>query len=257
VTPLSWNLDHVGAFARSVEDAALALEVLAGYDEADALSSRQATSDYVPGTSDARPPRLGIPRWLYADKASAEVSAHLEEVASRFLREGAGVDDVPAPPSAATLHDAHALIMRVDAAAYHRESFQQHADSYRPFIRKIVEEGLAVPGFEYARARRLQREFRRDLARAVAGLDALLLPVAPTTAPKGLQSTGDPRLCVPGSLSGLPAIAIPSGVSGEGLPLAIQLLGGPFGEATLLATASWCERVLAFRGTPDVPPTGP
>jgi Asp-tRNA(Asn)/Glu-tRNA(Gln) amidotransferase A subunit family amidase len=78
------------------------------------------------------------------------------------------------------------------------------------------------------------------------------MPVAPTTAPKGLESTGDPSLCVPGSLSGLPAIAIPSGLSAERLPLSVQLIGNAFAEDRLLAAAGWCEAALAFDGMPPV-----
>jgi Asp-tRNA(Asn)/Glu-tRNA(Gln) amidotransferase A subunit family amidase len=255
VTPLAWSLDHVGVFARTVADAALALGVLAGHDDADLLSATAPTTDYMAALGE-RPLRLGIPRGLYQDKASAEVSGHLDAVASAFAREGAAIEEVLLPDSVERIRSAHALVMRVEAAAYHRERFALHADSYRPFIHAIVEEGLSIPGFEYARARNLQREFRRDMARALEGLDAFLMPVAPTPAPKGLESTGDPSLCVPGSFSGLPAIAVPSASSAEGLPLAIQLIAGAFAEDRLLATASWCEAALAFHDTPRISSTG-
>ena len=257
VTPLAWSLDHVGIFARTVADAALALGVLAGHDDADLLSATAATTDYMAALHDGeRPPRLGIPRKLYQDKASAEVSGHLGAVASAFAREGAAIEEVLLPDSAETIRNAHAVVMRVEAAAYHRERFLDHADSYRPFIHAIIEEGLSIPGFEYARARNFQQEFRRDMTRALEGLDGLLMPVAPTPALKGLESTGDPSLCVPGSFSGLPAIALPSGLSAEGLPLAIQLIAGAFAEDRLLATASWCEAALAFHDRPRISSTG-
>jgi Asp-tRNA(Asn)/Glu-tRNA(Gln) amidotransferase A subunit family amidase len=258
VTPLAWSLDHVGVFARSVESAALAQGVLAVHDDADPLSAAVAPLTYESSLIlDSRlPPRLGVPRWLYTDRASPEVSGHLETVASTFAGEGAAIADVPSPPSAADFQDAHALIMRVEAAAYHRERFARHRDSYGPYIRSIVEAGLETSGVDYARALRLQKEFRRDLTRSLVDIDALLLPVAPTPAPKGLESTGDPRLCVPGSLAGLPAISLPSGLSGDGLPLAVQLIAGPFAEARLLAAALWCEGRLAFRAAPVIPSAG-
>jgi aspartyl-tRNA(Asn)/glutamyl-tRNA(Gln) amidotransferase subunit A len=257
VTPLAWSLDHVGVFARNVESAWLALGVLAVHDDLDPLSATAAplahVSSFMP---DSRPPRLGIPRWLYTDRASPEVSRHLETVASTFAGEGSSIADVPSPPSAADFQDAHALIMRVEAAAYHRERFARHRDSYGPYIRSIVEAGLETSGVDYARALRLQKEFRRDLTRSLVDIDALLLPVAPTPAPKGLESTGDPRLCVPGSLAGLPAISLPSGLGGDGLPLAIQLIAVPFAEPGLLAAALWCEGRLAFRAAPAIPSAG-
>ncbi len=252
VTPLAWNLDHVGIFARTTEDAALALAVLAGHDDADLLSATSPTANYLAATRDPKPPRLGIPKQLFADKAGEEVSAHLDAVASALRREGASIEEVELPDFAETIRKAHALVMRVEAAAYHRERFTSHPDSYRPFIHAIIEEGLSIPGFEYSRARNLQREFRRDLARALEGIDGFLMPVAPTAAPKGLSSTGDPVFCVPGSFSGLPAIAIPSGSTADGLPLAVQLIAAPFAEERLLSTARWCERILAFGGEPRI-----
>jgi aspartyl-tRNA(Asn)/glutamyl-tRNA(Gln) amidotransferase subunit A len=256
VTPLAWNLDHVGVFARTVADAALALGVLAGHDDRDPLSAEAPALDYLAGLNRGdRPPRLGIPRGLYVDRASPELSRHLDAVATSFAGRGAVLSEV-AVPEAQSIQDAHALVMRVEAAAYHRELFARNTDSYRPFIRALVEEGLAIPGFEYARARKLQREFRRDIARALEGIDALLLPVAPSPAPRGLESTGDPSLCVPGSFAGLPAVALPSGLNAEGLPLAIQLMAGPFAEGQLLATASWCEAALAFDHEPPISSAG-
>ncbi len=249
VTPLAWSLDHVGVFARTVADAALALSVLAGHDDRDLQSATVPTTDYMAVLPGERPPRLGIPRGLFGDKANAEVSGHLDAVTATFARKGAVVLEVPLPDSVENVRAAHARVMRVEAAAYHRERFLDHADSYRPFIHAIIEEGLSIPGIEYARARNLQQEFRRDMTRALGGLDALLMPVAPTPAPQGLESTGDPSLCVPGSFSGLPAIAIPSGLSAEGLPLGVQLISGAFAETQLLATASWCEAALAFYDT--------
>jgi Asp-tRNA(Asn)/Glu-tRNA(Gln) amidotransferase A subunit family amidase len=253
VTPLAWSLDHLGIFARTAEDAAVVLGVLAGPDEADLLSSTAPHADYAAAMAhDAPPPRLAIPKELFADKVSAEVSSHLEAIAWAFRRDGAFVEEVTLPDFADSVRSAHALVMRVEAAAYHRERFTSHPDFYRPFIHAIIEEGLSIPGFEYARARNLQREFRRDMARALEGFDGFLMPVAPTSAPKGLQSTGDPVFCVPGSFSGLPAIAIPTGSGADGLPLAVQLISAPFSEETLLKAASWCERELGFRGEPRI-----
>jgi Asp-tRNA(Asn)/Glu-tRNA(Gln) amidotransferase A subunit family amidase len=84
----------------------------------------------------------------------------------------------------------------------------------------------------------------------LAAHGALLSPTAPAPAPAGLGWTGDATLCAPWSSAGTPSISLPSGVDGAGLPLAIQLVQAPGGEARLLGTASWCERVLAFAARP-------
>lgn len=258
VIPLAWSLDHVGIFARSVEDAALTLSVLAGHDPADGFSAAVPTADYVGALARAdRPPRLGIPRRLFADKASPETNAHLDAIASAFAKAGATVEEVTLPPSAGAIHDAGQLVMRVEAAAFHRDRFGRHADAYRPKIRGLIEEGLAVGGVEYVRAQQVRRRFREEMGPVLDDFDALLMPVAPAPAPKGLTWTGDPGLCAPWSFSGLPAIALPSGLAQDGLPLSIQLVAAAFAEVRLLAVARWCEATLGFTATPPSSASSP
>jgi amidase len=251
VTPLAWSLDHVGIFTRSVEDAALSLTVLAGAESADGFSAPVPTAGYVAAAGrPARPPRFGIPRALFSEKAGTGVSVHFDDIASRFASAGAAVEDVPLPLSAETIHEAGQLVLRVDAATFHKARYAQHADAYRPGIRRLVEEGLAISGVEYVRAQQARRRFRKEMEPGFQRFDALLMPVAPTTAPEGLDSTGDPVFCAPWSFAGLPSIALPSSVSAAGLPLAVQLIGGAFAEDRLLAVARWCEEILNFAAAP-------
>ncbi|MBI5628585.1 MAG: hypothetical protein HY953_06680 [Candidatus Rokubacteria bacterium] len=249
----AWSLDHVGIFARSVEDAALALSVLAGHDPSDAYSAAVPAADYLGALGQSeRSPRLGVPRQLFLDKASPEVTAHLDGIASALARAGAVVEEVSLPPSAEAIHEAGQLVMRVEAAAYHAPRFARHRDSYRPKIRGLIEAGLGVPGVDYVRAQEIRRRFREEMGALLERVDALLMPVAATTAPKGLSSTGDPGLCAPWSFAGLPAVALPSGLSQDGLPLAVQLVTGAFAEDRLLRVARWCEAVMGWSGTPPV-----
>jgi Asp-tRNA(Asn)/Glu-tRNA(Gln) amidotransferase A subunit family amidase len=105
---------------------------------------------------------------------------------------------------------------------------------------------------DYLAAQAARRRFRDDMAPVAARHDALLSPVAPGPAPKGLDATGDPYFCAPWSFAGMPAISLPSGLAADGLPLAIQLVGGAWAEARLLAAASWCERVLGWSAAPGM-----
>lgn len=254
VIPLAWSLDHVGIFARCVEDAALALSVLAGHDPADAFSAAVPTADYPAAVRRSpQPPRLGIPRGLFGDKATPEILTHLDAVASAFGKAGAVVEEVSLPPSAEAIHDAGQLVMRVEAAAYHRDRFARHRDAYRPKISGLIEEGLAIAGVDYVRAQQARRRFREEMGPLLEQHDAFLMPVAPAPAPKGLTWTGDPGLCAPWSFSGLPAIALPSGLAESGLPLSIQLVSRAFGEEDLLAVARWCEATLGFTAVPSLP----
>lgn len=243
VTPLAWSLDHVGILTRSVEDAALALSVLAARGTGEPSSA---------GPADRLPPRLGIPRSLFAQTATAEVSAHLTSVAAAFARAGAVVEDVPMPASASAVHEAGQVILRADAAAYHAAQFTVHGRDYRPRIRELVEAGLRISAVDYVRAQRVRAQFKDEMRPIFDRYDALLMPVAPAPAPAGLETTGDPVLCAPWSYGGFPAIALPSGLARSGLPLAIQLIAGADAEATLLGVARWCEEHLGFAAAPPI-----
>jgi Asp-tRNA(Asn)/Glu-tRNA(Gln) amidotransferase A subunit family amidase len=243
VVPLCWSTDHVGVFARHVEDVALALGLLAGPDPADPRSAPAFPEDPGPALEGAAPPRLALPRRLL-ERAEPALAAHLEAVARRFAEAGAHVAEATLPPSFDELHAAGETLVRAEAAAFHRDLFARHGADYPPGIRELVTRGLAVAAVDYLAAQATRRRAREELARLLAGHDALLYPVAPGPAPSGLAWTGDAWFCAPASFTGLPSIALPSGLDPGGLPLAVQLVSGPFAEARLLGAAAWCERRL-------------
>jgi Asp-tRNA(Asn)/Glu-tRNA(Gln) amidotransferase A subunit family amidase len=251
VVALAWNFDHVGIFCRSVADSALALQVLAGHDPTDPLSARDPVGDYVAALSRApERPRLGFLRQLTAERAGAEVTAHLEAVAQALARAGAIIEDVKLPASFDRIHQAGTKILQAEAAAFHAPRFATHAADYRPSIRALIETGLKVSGVEYLSAQQQRGRFRVDMAPAFERFDALLSPAVGAPAPKGLGSTGDPYFCAPWSFIGMPAISIPSGLAQDGLPLAVQLVSGAFGEEKLLGVAAWCEAKIGFTSAP-------
>jgi amidase len=237
VIPLGWSLDHVGCFARSVADAALALGVLAGRALAVA----------------AAPPRIGIPR-AWVDRAEPEVAAHVTSMAARLADAGARMEPTELPPSVEAIDGAGRLVMAVEAAAYHTGRFGGDLSRYRPGVAGLVRSGLGVSGVAYVRANRERARFRQDMAPFLDRYTVLIAPVAPGPAPKGLASTGDARFCAPWSFIGVPSITLPSGFARNGLPVAIQLVAGQGREGTLLGAAAWCEGVLGFSATPSVGP---
>jgi len=182
-----------------------------------------------------------------------EVSDHLASVVETFARAGARIEDLALPPAAQQIDEAGRVILAVEAAAYHRQWFPAHADAYAPRIRELVETGLRVSGVDLALAERTRQRFRQEMAPIFARYDALLMPAAPAPAPPlALRTTGDPVLCAPWTFGGFPAIAIPSGLSAAGLPVAIQLVAGPHAEPRLLDVARWCERLLGFTAAPSL-----
>jgi Asp-tRNA(Asn)/Glu-tRNA(Gln) amidotransferase A subunit family amidase len=251
VVVLSWSQDHVGVFARSVEDVALSLGVMAGPDAADALSSSVAPDDYLGAVTAPVAPRIGVLRDL-VERAGPAVATHVAGVAQRFRDAGAQVADVKLPDSFARIHEASNTTVRAESAAYHAPLWALHAAEYPPRIREAIELGRAIPALDYLAAMEVRRRFRRDMAPVALRFDALLSPTAATAAPAGLASTGDPYFCAPWSAAGMPSFALPSAVDEAGLPLSVQLIGEAFGERRLCQAAAWCERVLGFEATPPL-----
>jgi aspartyl-tRNA(Asn)/glutamyl-tRNA(Gln) amidotransferase subunit A len=234
VVPLAWSLDHVGPFTRSVADAALMLGVLAG----------QAIEPVaVPA------PRLAIARPLF-DRAEPELRRHLDAVVERLAAAGARVIDLTLPPSFAEIHVAGQVVLEVEAATYHQPAFAKDAADYGPGMAEMITRGLARPATEYVAANRARQAFREAMLPLLQAQDALLSPTAPGPAPAGLGWTGDASLCAPWSSAGVPSISLPIGLNATGLPLALQLVGGPAGLARLLGVAAWCEDVVGFAARP-------
>jgi aspartyl-tRNA(Asn)/glutamyl-tRNA(Gln) amidotransferase subunit A len=253
VFPFAYTLDHVGVLTRTVKDAALLLTALAGYDPHDPTSSREPAGDHARFLRRLRPPvRIGIVRAFYRENAEKEVWENSESVVRKLSRAGARLEEVKMPPSFSVVHDAHALIQRVEAASFHEELFEEHRALYRIKLRQHIEAGLLVPGVEYLRAQKIKGLFRQEMTEILKAYDCLLTPATSSAAPKGLVSTGNPWFQVPWSLSGLPTVGLPSGLSAQGLPLAVQLVGKPFGEGPLLGAAQWVETALGISLSPKL-----
>ena len=252
VIPAAWSLDTVGILVRTVEDAAILLGVMAGYDPHDPSSSQEPVPDYPGGLySLDGPPRLGLIREFFLERCDDEVRKNTEEAAERLSRAGATIEEIALPGSFATCHAAQRTVMVTEGAAFHEQYFKEHADSYGPVLRSFIEAGMLVPGVRYLQAQRMRSHFREEMTAVANRVDALLTPSTHTPAPRDLNTTGDPVFQSPWTSAGMPTVTIPSGLSHSGLPLGVQLEGPPFGETQLLAVAHWCEKAL---GVELVPP---
>jgi len=254
VIPVAWTIDTVGFMTRAVEDAALLLQVLAGHDANDPASCDQPVPDYVKDMQDGatRPPHVGLVREPFFRLATPEVQEHTEQVVETLRRAGAAVEDVNLQEGFAVVRAAQTVVMRTEAAAYHQETLQSHPEAYSPMVRNTLERGLLISGVEYLQAQRHRRRFRRQLDVLLPRYDALLTPATPSTAPRDLANTGDPIFQAPWTLAGVPTMSLPTGLSREEMPLALQLVGTAFGESRLLAVARWCERVVGIELVPPV-----
>ena len=242
VLTLSRTLDHVGLFARGIDDLALLLEQLQGYDELDPDTRPRAR---IPFRSLAReePPLepmfafVGTPHWERVDADAKEAYAELREAL------GKQVEDVQVFVSGTEPWDWHRTIMEAEMAANLEPLWSQGAEKLSEKLRALLERGKETRALDYQRA-------LRRIAPTVEGFDelfmqrydAILTPPAFGTAPRCLASTGDPAFCSVWTLLGLPAITLPLMQGENGLPLGVQLVGRKGYDARLLRTARGLEK---------------
>lgn len=240
VIPLSWNLDHAGPMTRTVTDAALLLQVIAGYDPDDPASVALPVDNLL-ATIDA-----GVTGWRIAlatdthfGEADPEVISAVRRAATVFEELGAHVEavDLSQGREAAQMN---ALMTTSDAAAFHRDRLRDHPHRFGADVLARMERGAQYTSTEYILARRFQCEWRRRLERLFEQFDLLLTPATPITAPiiDGLDAIEAARqltrCTAPFNLAGLPALAVPCGLSAAGLPVGLQIVAAPWNEARVL-----------------------
>ena len=225
------SLDTIGIFSRSVEDLALALEV---------LSDRPAP-DFSSFTAK---PRIGLcrtPRWQDADAAT---QSNLEQAARVLAKTGATVTDFELPPGSDQLFDHHGLIMGYESARALAWEYDNHPDQISATLKPRLDAAWQVTRAEYDALRETARQCRRALADRMREVDFLMTPSAPSEAPRSLASTGDAVFNRAWTLFGVPCITLPHGKGAHGLPLGVQLVGPMDGDGALLGWAHWTMRVL-------------
>ena len=242
VVPVAESLDTMGHFARTVQDAAILLEVMAG---------RDGVSD-AGGVGEIAAPRIGIAREFFERRAAPEAWRAMERLADDMSSEGALVDDAPIDADFDEMLRAHRVLMTAEAADVHRDWFAARADEYSPNVRQVIEDGIAASAAEYLSAKRVQRDFTAALAAAMRHFDVLLTPSTPAAAPRDLSGTGDPMFQTPFTFGGFPAISLPAALDANGMPLAAQLAAKRGDDATLLKIASMAEKALGFSPAPPL-----
>ena len=254
VYPLSWSLDTVGPMTRTVRDAALVLNAIAGHDPRDPSSSDVPSEDFTAALDEGVSGiRVGIPTEFFYDTIDPEVKEAVSE-STRVLEElGASVDEVsiPALDHSVTISG---TILLAEAAEIHIDHLRHRADDIGDDVRARLELGALTTATDYIKAQRARTEFNRQVAGAFQRFDILLAPTEPIAAPKIGETTvgvGDtvepalallPRLTRPFNIGGVPAISVPCGFTSTGMPIGVQLAGRPFHEATVLRVAHAYEQ---------------
>jgi Asp-tRNA(Asn)/Glu-tRNA(Gln) amidotransferase A subunit family amidase len=241
ILQLSRTLDHVGLFARSVEDLALLLEQLQGYDERDPDTRPRARVAFQKLAAEEPPlePMLAFVKTPHWERVAADNKEAFKELTDAL---GDRVEEVELFPSATEAWDWHRTIMEAEMAANLEPLWASGKDKLSKQLQGLIERGREVRALDHQRA-------LRRIAPTVASLDelfmqrydAILTPPALGTAPKGLGATGDPVFCSLWTLLGMPAITLPLMQGENGLPLGVQLVGRKGFDARLLRTARWLE----------------
>ncbi|MGH7388708.1 MAG: amidase [Candidatus Rokuibacteriota bacterium] len=259
VVPMDWSLDHVGPMTRTVWDTAALLQAIAGHDPEDASTRAAEAPDFASLLeAGVRGTRLGVLRRFYVDWPGLDGEVREASLAAmaELSRQGAALEDVDAP----TLDLAPAIwaTFLAEMYEYHRDTFRARPHDYREGTRVRLMMGALVTAHDFLRGRRLRARLAREVRALLERVDALVFPghAAPAQrfedVPTREVMAPGARYTSPWNLLGLPAIVVPCGFSREGLPLALQIVGRPFDEPTLLRVARAYERATDWhRRRPD------
>ncbi|MGW4507896.1 amidase [Streptomyces sp. NPDC004436] len=260
VTSLSWSLDHVGPITRTVEDAALVLAALAGYDPRDPASLTTPAADYRLGAdADLTGLRVGVPRTYYYEHVDAQVEAAVRRATEQLRALGARLVEVEIPMTR-YIQATQWGLMVPEATAYHERTLRTVPELYQADVRVLLEAGELLPAGDYLRAQRARTLMRQEWARMLHEVDLIAAPTVPATAVAAGQETiawadgtvegvsdAYVRLSSPANITGVPSLSLPVGHDEAGLPIGMQLLGRPLGEDVLLRVGHAYEQTQPAR----------
>ncbi len=261
VLPLAWSLDHVGPMTRTVEDAALVLNAIAGYDPKDPASASAPAPDFAQGLrTGVRGLRVGVVKDYFFQRLDPEVGGAVLQAANILAEQGALVEEVALP----LVHQASLIsapILQSEASAYHLPFLRARGEEYSADVRLRLLAGLAVTGPMYLNAQRARALMTQRALALLERVDLLLTPTTPiaATAFDEVSVTLEQRtetianaltrLTCPFNLTGFPAISVPCGFTRSGLPIGLQLVGRPWDEAMVLRAAYAYEQSTGGQGS--------
>ena len=254
VVPLSWSQDHCGPMTWTVEDTAIMLQAIAGHDPKDPTTADVPVPDYLAALRDGvRGLTVGVPREYFYEGAPG-VDVQVIEAAERALETlselGAEIRDVEIP-HIKYAQAANQVIMMSEAYSFHEANLKSRRQDYGDMVRNRFLLGGLLSASDYNQALRMRRVIKDEMADALHRADVLVTPTYASPAPKiegyaGGTTLTQPSFTGPFNVSGLPAVSTPSGLSDDGLPMGLQIVGRPFDEATVLRVAHAYEQTARF-----------
>jgi Asp-tRNA(Asn)/Glu-tRNA(Gln) amidotransferase A subunit family amidase len=251
---LSPSLDHVGFFARRVDDVAYALSLLGGTSERDphglpVPAFQLALDEGVPPLA---APRLAVVRFAKWSCVEPEQQGLFETGIAKLRGAGAVLAELELTELDQANWDAINTILASEAAVIFGELVARYPDRTSDHLKSLVQAGKATTAYAYLTAKALQEKLRLAFTAQLSGFDAVLTLPAFGEAPEGLSFTGDAAYCAPWTLLGVPALSLPAGFGKNGLPLGLQIVGAYREDYRTLRVAKWVESVLMFDpGLPD------
>ena len=247
VIPLAWSRDHVGPITRTVADAALILQAIAGYDVEEPTSQKMEVPHYSSALREKPSSlRLGMPRDFFFEGLHPEIGAAINDALSVLGKLTAGVREISMPVST------DRSVTDAEAHAYHAESLAKTPELYQPYTRGRLSAAAQVTTVAYIQARRELVQLRQNVRKVFASVDLLVTPTAPIPPRTILEASADDpvkiprppdlRNTAPFNINGLPTISIPCGFTSTGLPIGLQISGPPGGEAVVLQLAHVYEQ---------------
>jgi aspartyl-tRNA(Asn)/glutamyl-tRNA(Gln) amidotransferase subunit A len=250
--PLGYTLDHMGPLTRSVRDAALVLNAIAGYDGRDPASSRRPVVDYVPDEGcRVRGVRVGFPQNYFFERLDPEVESAVRGAVARAGSLGAQVKAVTVPDMAQLNAVARVILLSEASAVY--DPYLENRGLFGEDVLRLLDQGRLVAATDYINAQRLRRNLVRQFETLWKEVDCLICPTTPNTAPRIGETTirlggqdEDVRLATTRLVRGINALGFPSlsmscGVSANGLPIGMQIVGPAFEEAMVLRAGAALE----------------
>ena len=242
VIPLSWSLDHAGPMARSVEDCALMLQAIAGYDAKDPATTKLPVPDFCAGLKDGiKGLRVGVPRahWFDENKGTDPQTETVFNEALKVLETlGATVVEIDGRPFS-TARKANQTILVAEAYAYHEKTLQNAPEKFGSSVRRRILEGAFLSAADYITAQRARGELNQQIRAHFSRVDVFATPTA--ARPPDAFETMDPNeqnlrpsFTNPFNLTGLPAISVPCGFTQDNLPVGLQIVAQPFEESVAL-----------------------
>ena len=247
VIPLSWSMDHVGTLTRTVADAALLLEHMAGHDPLDRTSSRRPVPSFAAQLEEpVKGLVIGLPRKHFYEGLHPDVDRSIRAALDQLEGLGVRLEEI-ALEGAGDLEFVGPLLYRVEAFAQHAERLRERGRDYGRRARQKIAAGAFFSSADYLQAAQIREKWNRSVERLLRRVDAIVTPTLPFPAfPIETQSAGPPDTSWGTrhfNMSGHPALTVPCGFSSEGLPIGMQIVGNMFDEKVVLAIAHAFQQV--------------